>query len=188
MFWAKSGKGYTSDLSEAAVYTQAQAVAQHQSRVSDIPWPTAYLLQKTRQVVDFQYVRQSAVVSDTPCYLQDSCITVGNELTFVASTCEGRTDNILNARVYSKEDALAEQRRCGSMVPWPKMYLDQMTRTAVDFRFVRLEDALANTGIVLQKLKPLRRPRYQCGGCGVFMSQQGFYAGTCIRCGVANRS
>lgn len=59
MFWAKGGRGYTSDVSKAQIYTKAQAVAQHQIRETDIPWPKSYIDKKTRPAVDMQYIRRS---------------------------------------------------------------------------------------------------------------------------------
>ena len=58
LFWAKDGKGYTTDINKAHVYTKEKAVAQHESRNSDIPWPKDYIDAKTRQAVDLQYVKR----------------------------------------------------------------------------------------------------------------------------------
>ncbi|MES2319957.1 MAG: hypothetical protein V4631_20955 [Pseudomonadota bacterium] len=51
LFWSKDGKGYTTDVSKAQVYSREQALAQHQSRETDIPWPKAYIDAKTRPAV-----------------------------------------------------------------------------------------------------------------------------------------
>lgn len=37
MFWAENGGGYTSDLNKAHKYSRDDAVAQHNSRETDIP-------------------------------------------------------------------------------------------------------------------------------------------------------
>jgi len=65
MFWAKGSNGYTTDLRKAEVYTKAQAVAQHQSRESDIPWPKDYIDAKTRPAVDMQYVKREEALAGT---------------------------------------------------------------------------------------------------------------------------
>ena len=36
---AKDGKGYTTDLSNAEVYTEEKAMALHRCRETDVPWP-----------------------------------------------------------------------------------------------------------------------------------------------------
>lgn len=56
MWWAKGGNGYTSDVSKAEVFTRERAQRQHSDRVTDIPWPKAYIDAKTHPVVDVQYV------------------------------------------------------------------------------------------------------------------------------------
>lgn len=55
-FWRKNGAGYTSDLSEAEVFTREKALKQNQCREEDIPWPLTYLKQKARQTVNVQHV------------------------------------------------------------------------------------------------------------------------------------
>lgn len=71
LFWAKDGKGYTTDVSKAHVYSKADAMAQHASRRTDIPWPKAYIDAKTRPAVDVQYVRRSEALAGTGIVLQE---------------------------------------------------------------------------------------------------------------------
>jgi len=56
LWWAKNGMGYTTDLSQAQLYTRDQALSQHQCRETDIPWPKDYVDAKTRPAVDMQHV------------------------------------------------------------------------------------------------------------------------------------
>ncbi|MBF8177844.1 hypothetical protein [Herminiimonas contaminans] len=65
LFWAKDGKGYTSDVSKAHIYTKAEAVARHQMRETDIPWPKSYIDAKTRPAVDMQYIRRAEALVGT---------------------------------------------------------------------------------------------------------------------------
>jgi len=65
LFWAKDGKGYVTDISKAEVYTKEQAVAQHQSRETDIPWPKDYIDAKTRPAVDMQHVKRDEALAGT---------------------------------------------------------------------------------------------------------------------------
>ncbi|MBQ5963186.1 hypothetical protein [Massilia sp. ZL223] len=65
LFWAVDGNGYTTDLRKAEVYTKADAVAQHERRETDIPWPKAYIDAKTRPAVDMQYVKRDEALAGT---------------------------------------------------------------------------------------------------------------------------
>ena len=55
LFW-RDGGGYTTDLTEAEVFTREAALSQNQSRDTDIPWPKGYVWAKTRPAVDVQHV------------------------------------------------------------------------------------------------------------------------------------
>ena len=65
LFWAIDGKGYTTDMRQAHVYTKAEAVAQHQARETDIPWPKAYIDARTRPAVDMQHVKRGEALVGT---------------------------------------------------------------------------------------------------------------------------
>lgn len=77
LFWAKDGKGYTTDMRRAQVYTKAEAVAQHQRRETDIPWPKDYIDARTRPAVDMQYVKLIEALSGTGIELMAQRIIVG---------------------------------------------------------------------------------------------------------------
>lgn len=70
LWWAKDGNGYTTDLSNAHVYTKADAIAQHESRLTDIPWPKAYIDAKTRPAVDMQYINRNEALAGTGIVLR----------------------------------------------------------------------------------------------------------------------
>ena len=65
MWWAKDGKGYTSDVSKAHIYTKEAAVKQNQSRETDVPWPKDYVDAHTRPAVDCQIVDIDIALQDT---------------------------------------------------------------------------------------------------------------------------
>lgn len=65
LFWGIKGRGYVTDVSKAEVYTKAAAVAQHQSRETDIPWPKDYIDARTRPAVDMQYVKRDEALAGT---------------------------------------------------------------------------------------------------------------------------
>jgi len=56
VFWAKDGKGYTTDINKCHVFTQQEAFEQNQCRDTDRPWPKDYIDSKTRPAVDVQHV------------------------------------------------------------------------------------------------------------------------------------
>ncbi len=55
LFWAKDGKGYTTDTSKAHVYTRDGAFRQHEGRETDVPWPKDYIDARVRPAADMQY-------------------------------------------------------------------------------------------------------------------------------------
>jgi len=59
LWWAKNGHGYTTDLTKAHVYTEAEALSQQRCRSTDIPWPKAYIDAKSRPCVDHQSINRS---------------------------------------------------------------------------------------------------------------------------------
>ena len=72
LWWAKDGKGYTTDLSKAEVYTKDDAVRQNESRETDVPWPKTYVDSRTRPAVDMQYVDIETALQDTDIKLAKS--------------------------------------------------------------------------------------------------------------------
>lgn len=50
-WWAKDSRGYTTDLRKAQQYTRTEALQQHQTRKTDLPWPVAYIQDKAEMSV-----------------------------------------------------------------------------------------------------------------------------------------
>ena len=65
VWWAKDGKGYTTDLRKAHIYTEDEAQKMHFARTSDIPWPKDYIDARTRPAVDMQYIKRSEALEGT---------------------------------------------------------------------------------------------------------------------------
>ena len=118
-------------------------------------------------------------------YLQDNRSYVGNDILFWADK-GGYTTDVSKAEVFTKDKAVRQNQCRETDIPWPKEYIDSITRPAVDMQYAELSIALQDTGIVLNVPKPRRKPAYKCDGCGVFMSERQYY-GECKRCGVDNR-
>lgn len=53
LFW-RDGGGYTTNLDKAEIFTKEAAVRQHQSRLTDVPWPKEYVDAKATPAVDMQ--------------------------------------------------------------------------------------------------------------------------------------
>lgn len=68
MFWASSG-GYTSDLSKAEVFSEQDAMRQHDSRSSDVPMLLDALLKTAIYAVDMQNIRVTKGSDDDAEYV-----------------------------------------------------------------------------------------------------------------------
>ena len=120
-------------------------------------------------------------------YLQDSRSYVGNDVLLWGKDGKGYTTDVSKAHVYTKAEAMARHHSRPTDILWPKAYLDAKTRPAVDMQYIRREEALAGTGIVLVKSEKVKPEQYKCHGCGVFMSQANYYSGPCAKCNADNR-
>ena len=69
LWWAKDGKGYTTDLSMAHVFTKNEAVKRNRSRYTDVHWPKIYVDAKARPAVDMQYVDIRTALTNTEIVL-----------------------------------------------------------------------------------------------------------------------
>lgn len=61
MWWKRNWEGYTSNIREAALFTEEMAKIQHDKRPSDIPWPVEYINNHTQLTVDMQKIKRSDV-------------------------------------------------------------------------------------------------------------------------------
>lgn len=120
-------------------------------------------------------------------YLQDSRSYVGNDVLWWAKGGNGYTTDLSKAHVYSLKDAQAQHDMRPSDIPWPKDYIDGKTRPAVDMQYIKRDEALQGTGIVLVVPKKLPKDPIKCFGCGRYLSAIQFWSGTCPRCGEDNR-
>ncbi len=120
-------------------------------------------------------------------YLQDKRSYVGNDILWWAKSGMGYTTDLSKAEVYTKEKALNQHQCRESDIPWPKKYVDQHTRPAVDMQYVDISVALQGTGIELVKPQKPRKETPQCYGCGRLMSMDQYYSGTCENCETDNR-
>lgn len=109
-------------------------------------------------------------------YLQDNRSYLGNDILW---WCDGGgyTTDLSKAKVFTKEEAIAQNKDRISDIPWPKEYIDQRTRPAVDMQYCKLHEALKGTDIVLSKPPKRTKPVYRCeDGCGRFVSEEEYYS------------
>lgn len=125
-------------------------------------------------------------MSDGEFYLQDSRSYVGNDMLFWAVDGNGYTTDMRKAHVYTKAEAVARHQSRETDIPWPKDYIDARTRPAVDMQYVKRDEALAGTGIVLIVPKKAKRQVTNCSGCGKFIKEIEIYS-DCPHCGADNR-
>lgn len=118
-------------------------------------------------------------------YLQDSRQVVGNDMMWWAWNGHGYTSDLRKAHVYTSEEAMAQHKSRETDIPWPKDYIDSRTRPAVDIQHVERK-ALRRAGVKLQKPKPIPKTRYNCVGCGRFLTEYQVYAMDCPHCGADN--
>lgn len=120
-------------------------------------------------------------------YLQDSRSYVGNDMLFWAMDGKGYTTDLRKAQVYTKADAVAQHHCRETDIPWPKDYIDGKTRPAVDMQYVKRDEALLGTGIVLVKPRTMPALKFNCTGCGRFLKDVDRYSMDCPNCGSDNR-
>lgn len=120
-------------------------------------------------------------------YMQDSRGYVGNDVLWWAKGGNGYTTDLSKAEVYGLEQAQQMHNARPSDIPWPKDYIDQKTRPAVDMQYIRRDEALAGTGIELVKPKKAKKELINCHQCGRFLSEAQLWAGECPKCGADNR-
>lgn len=118
-------------------------------------------------------------------YIQDKGDFAGNDMLWHTESAR-TTNNLTQAKAFTKAEALAKIERNSDNVAWPKDYIETKTRPVADCRDAKLDEAIAGTGIEILKPKKERRESYRCHGCGVFMSASQYYGGEC-RCGADNR-
>lgn len=119
-------------------------------------------------------------------YLQDSRSYVGNDVLWWAVDGKGYTTDLRKAHVYTKDEAIKRHESRHSDIPWPKEYIDAKTRPAVDAQYIKRDEALAGTGIVIMKEKKPKKDTYKCNGCGRFLTIRQYYM-DCPKCGTENR-
>ena len=191
MFW-RAGGGYTSNLDEAQEFTRERAVGQYECRETDLPWPVAFVRGLALVGVDHQDLnlpREQALAAapaDDRIYVAYPRIWDGNCLIWM-SVYETHGSNLATARTWSASHAEGFTAR--GYLPWPKSYIDQVSRPVAVASTLDHKQALRSVGLKLPKLKrqSMRRRRdiLNCSGCGRFLTERQRFD-DCPNCGARN--
>ena len=110
-------------------------------------------------------------------YLQDKRQYVGNDILWWAKARMGYTTDLSKAEVFTKEEAMAQHRcRPDIDIPWPKKYVDNKTRPAVDMQCVDLDIALQDNDIKLIEPPKPKIETHKCGHCGRFCTEDDWWS------------
>jgi hypothetical protein len=64
MFWAEGGRGYTTDIDAAHIFTKEQAFAQNKCRDTDKPIPCSIINPLARKTIDVQDLHETQYFED----------------------------------------------------------------------------------------------------------------------------
>ncbi|WP_417705396.1 hypothetical protein [Rheinheimera aquimaris] len=184
-FWKRTGS-YTTNLNEAEIFTEEEALRQHKCRETDLPVAVEFVTGKTRQRVDFQDVISG------PLFDSDKHVVVfngrfdGNDILFVGN--EGRTFNFEEAAVFELEEACELAVENSNYRIYPYEDIKAIVRLTVDAAHVQPKTCAEFAGFTLVEPPKYRKPVYRCFHCGVFMSECQFYGSNCRKCGASNQA
>lgn len=183
--WWREGGSYTTDLNQAEVFTRDDAMSQHASRWSDIPWPLGFVRPRHEMAVDFQYVTIHWVPRGGTelCYVAARFHFDGNDIFWLSG--DALTTDLTKASVYTLDEAFSHfgsEASAFTRQIWPKAYVDARARPVASAVTMSVDEALAGTGITLQRPLPQRRMTPKCGGCGQFVTADQAPSGICRHC------
>lgn len=114
MFWREGG-GYTSNLSEAEVFTRQKAYAQNNCRSEDIPWPKPFIDSHSEMSVDCQYLDEDKFEPSTKFYQYQARNWDGNDLYWYKEDGKTVTTNLDDAFIMEVTEPM---RAVGQLVPF----------------------------------------------------------------------
>ena len=172
-FWGKSG-GYTTNISDATVYSLDEAQKMHDSRHSDIPLLKSAVDKLSIQAIDHQYLPDSNIIVDgcDAYVVQVNGSWNGNDILFIGSDDEScHTYDYEHAAVFSAEQVM-KYRENDAYSVFSKASLDKIVRRTLQSPNISRRVMAFNAGINLVPLKRNRptsgKTRGNCPCCGKF--------------------
>ncbi len=184
-FWADKG-GYTTNLKAAEIFTEEEALSQHNSRETDLPVAVDFVTGKTRQRVDCQKVDSSPTLRDA-----EKHVVIlngrwdGKDVLFVGENIF--TFNFEDVVVFDLEEACELCTTNPNLRIHPYDDMAAIAHTTIDAKHVDPKSCADFAGFTLNEPPKPRKPVYRCEGCGVFMSEYQRYVSDCRNCGTDNR-
>lgn len=178
MFWAKDGAGYTSNISNAHVYTESEARRQNECRETDIPLLKSVIDQAAYKTVDHQYIEQD---TKTPTgegrfYLIFDGHFDGNDVKFVPGTYR-----LSDAFEFNAQEARERiENYSHQLTAIPKEHADSIARLSVGYSNTLMQEAMMKKLKKPEKIKRYRE-RFNCLKCGKFFSPAHQYDQYCHR-------
>lgn len=178
MFWAKDGKGYTSNVDEAHIYTleemQKKVVNGSLRNYDEHPLSAAQVNSLSTWRVDMQYINQDDHYPNS-MDPNDEYVCVkkgyydGNDLYFNIGL--GESYDYSKARVI---DSKMVELHIGDKVTGyfyvPKSITDEKARRTFQFKNINRRKMITNAGIIgIKKPRPSKssgKTRHNCGECG----------------------
>ncbi|MFQ2188722.1 hypothetical protein [Aeromonas jandaei] len=173
MFWALNGKGYTSNLDKAHVYTMEEAQSHFNDRHTDVPLSKALVDELVTVRVDHQYLddNMSGLVTGCDQYVIHCCIGDfdGNDVYWKADE-GGCSVNLSDTLVLTRSEVEAAARVLDSVTIYRLEYVQSISRRTFQVNRINERRMVTAAGV----RKPKRRRERQTAGRN---------RGNCPKCG-----
>jgi hypothetical protein len=181
MFWAIDGKGYTSNINAAHVYSESKARSMNNNRDTDIPLLKSIIDAAAEKTLDHQNIEKS---TKTPAayghgffYLMIDNRFDGNDVVFFPSTT-----SLIDAKKYCEREAQELINRSANLTAVHVNYAESIARLSVGYSNTLRDEAAMPNLKKPEKIK-IQKELYNCISCGKFFSPPHQYAQNCTRCG-----
>lgn len=191
-FWCKNGKGYTTDLNKAHIYTLEEAQkAWDNGREIELPLDAEQVNALAVRKVDFQYIPTKTTITDEELYVAFMPNkTDGNDVYFIAPFFV-TTTNFNKAIPFPKKIAI----RNNDYIFIPYSLANQKSRLTFDFNLINRRKMITAAGLIIpEHIKRFRRSkpstgkhRFNCPECGKINWQfNPEYFEGCRHCGASS--
>ncbi len=172
-FW--SIKGYTSNVSDAQVFSRKEAQVKFNARPTDMPLSKEHVDKLTRLRVDHQYVSWVDIedILELECYyIVKRNYYDGNDIFFSAEV--GFTYDFINAKVFTGLEIKNQDLSGERYFFFEKIDTQFQSRLAFPSQSINKRKMIQGAGIVQPKVKKCRE-YYRCENCGKFVSEDNYF-------------